>query len=178
MGDDSFLDRREHPMKTAMKCTVTPPVKLASKLVRDVMTEKPVCAESGDSLRDLARLLDENEISGVPVVDDQERLIGVVSRTDLLRRLLEGPVAARSSEDWLDLLTADSVGTFEIDVARLGTIDDVMSIDPVTATTEETVATVAWRLAAARVHRAIVVDPKRRPIGIVTTLDLLKVFPH
>jgi CBS domain-containing protein len=165
-------------MKTAMKCTMTPPVKLASKLVRDVMTEKPVCAESGESLRDLARMLDENEISGVPVVDDQERLIGVVSRTDLLRRLLEGPSEARPSEDWLDLLAADSVNTFEIDVARLGTIDDLMSIDPVTATPEETVATVAWRLAAARVHRAIVVDPKRRPIGIVTTLDLLKVFPH
>jgi len=53
-----------------------------------------------------------------------------------------------------------------------------MSIDPVTATPEETVATVARRLAEARVHRAIVVDPSRRPIGIVTTLDLLKFFPH
>jgi CBS domain-containing protein len=169
-------------MKTAVKLAVKPEVKRAAKRgsshVRDVMTEKPVCVESGDSLRDLARMLDENEISGAPVVDDQDRLVGVVSRTDLLRRLLEGPIEARPGEDWLDLLMADSVGTFEIDVARLGTVDDVMSIDPVTATPEETVATVARRLAAARVHRAIVVDPSRHPIGIVTTLDLLKVFPH
>ena len=169
-------------MKTAVKRAMKPEVKPVAKRgpshVRDVMTDKPICAESGDSLRDLARKLDEYEISGVPVVDDQDRLLGVVSRTDLVHRLLEGPLDARPGEDWLDLLTADSVGTFEIDVARLGTIDDVMSIDPVTATPEETVATVARRLAAARVHRAIVVDPSRRPIGIVTTLDLLKVFPH
>lgn len=169
-------------MKTTAPCALKPETKRAAKHapshVRDVMTEKPACVESGDSLRDLARMLDENEISGAPVVDDQERLVGVVSRTDLLRRLLEGPSEARPSEDWLDLLAADHVGTFEIDVARLGTVDDVMSIDPVTATPEETVATVARRLAAARVHRAIVVDPSRHPIGIVTTLDLLKVFPH
>lgn len=147
----------------------------------DVMTADPVCAASGSSLRDVARLLVEYEISGMPVIDDQERLIGVVSRTDLLRRLIEGPTGARRDEDWLDLLTADSTqgqgGGVDVDAARVGTVDDVMSVDPVTAKAEEKLATVAHRMAEERVHRVIVVDLQRRPVGIATTLDLLRAFP-
>ena len=145
--------------------------------VVDVMTPEPVCASSGDNLRDVARLLDEYEISGLPVIDEQDRLIGVVSRTDLIRRMLEGPPAARHDERWLDLLAADSVSTVEVDVARLGTVDDLMSVDPIVAKAEETLSKVARRMAEERVHRVVVVDVSRRPIGIVTTLDLLKVFP-
>jgi len=145
--------------------------------VGDVMTPEPVCASSGDNLRDVARLLDEYEISGLPVIDEQDRLIGVVSRTDLIRRLLEGAPAARQDERWLDLLVADSVSTVEVDVARLGTVDDLMSVDPIVAKAEETLSKVARRMAEERVHRVVVVDVTRRPIGIVTTLDLLKVFP-
>ena len=145
--------------------------------VGDVMTPEPVCASSGDNLRDVARLLDEYEISGLPVIDEQDRLIGVVSRTDLIRRLLEGAPAARQDEKWLDLLAADSVSTVEVDVARLGTVDDLMSVDPIVAKPEETLSKVARRMADERVHRVVVVDATKRPIGIVTTLDLLKVFP-
>lgn len=153
----------------------------APRHLGDVMTADPVCAASGASLRDVARLLVEYEISGVPVVDDQERLIGVVSRTDLLRRLLEGPNEARHDEDWLDLLTADSAkGTasgIDLDAARIGTVDDVMSVEMVTAKAEEKLTTVAHRMAEERVHRVIVVDPEGHPVGIATTLDLLRHFP-
>ena len=145
--------------------------------VGDVMTPEPVCANAGSSLRDVARLLDEYEISGLPVIDDQDRLIGVISRTDLLRRLLEGPPSARRDEDWLDLLTADSATSVDVDVARLGTVDDLMSIDPIVARREEKLSKVARRLADERVHRVIIVDEDRHPIGILTTLDLLKYFP-
>src|SRR5687768_15069231 len=65
----------------------TPPRAASPRHVGDVMTREPVCATAGDSLRDVARVLDEYEISGVPVIDDQDRLIGVLSRTDLIRRL-------------------------------------------------------------------------------------------
>ncbi len=149
----------------------------ASRHVGDVMTSNPVCATTGSSLRDVARQLDEYEVSGLPVIDDQDRLVGVVSRTDLLRRLLEGPAGARRDEEWLDLLTADSASRVDVDAARLGVVDDVMTVVPVTAKAEENLTTVARRMAEERVHRVVVVDAQRRAIGIVTTLDLLKVFP-
>jgi|SoiMethySBSTD1v2_1073268.scaffolds.fasta_scaffold606689_2 CBS domain-containing protein len=166
----------KRPQAKALKPEPRPP-KAQGHHVRDVMTPDPVCATSGSNLRDVARLLDEYEISGLPVVDDQDRLIGVISRTDLLRRLLEGPPTARRDEDWLDLLTADSATSVDVDVARLGTVDDLMSVDPIIARTEETLARIARRMADERVHRLVVVDENRHPIGILTTLDVLKYFP-
>ena len=50
-------------------------------------------------------------------------------------------------------------------------------LDPVTTGPDASVAEVAHRMATERVHRVVVVDAERRPIGIVTTLDVLKVFP-
>ena len=52
-----------------------------------------------------------------------------------------------------------------------------MSLDPVTAEPDEPVGLVALRMAEEQVHRAIVVDEQRRVIGVVTALDLLKIFP-
>jgi CBS domain-containing protein len=175
--------RTKAPVRFAKLAKMPKSVQLARKLegpcVADVMTRDPVCIETGATLRQTAELLDEHEISGLPVVDDQLRLVGVVSRTDLLRRLLEGPPEARRDEQWLDLLTADSTATLEVDAAKLGLVDDVMSSDPVTALASERLPKVARRMADEKVHRIVVVDPKSsRPVGIVTTLDLLRVFPR
>lgn len=151
--------------------------KLGKPVVEDVMTPDPVFVGTGSTLREVAELLDEHEISGLPVIDDQERLVGVVSRTDLLRRLLEGPAEARHDEEWLDLLTADSASKVDIDAARLGVVDDVMTADPITARPDEKLAIVARRMADEKVHRIVVIDERRKVLGIVTTLDVLGVFP-
>ncbi len=158
--------------------TVPKRTKLGHPTVEDLMTRDPVVVERGSTLGQVAELLDEHEVSGLPVVDDQLRLVGVVSRTDLLRRLLEGPEEARHDELWLDLLTAGSSKKVDIDAARLGFVDDVMSVEPITALADEKLSTVARRMADEKVHRVIVIDGQRRPIGIVTTLDLLAVFPN
>jgi CBS domain-containing protein len=60
---------------------------------------------------------------------------------------------------------------------NLGNVEDFMTPEPVTATTEEPIAAVARRMADERVHRVVVVDKGRHVLGIVTSLDLLKEFP-
>ena len=57
-----------------------------SARVGEVMTNDPVCLSGGETVAEVARLFDANEISGAPVVDGLHRLIGVVSRTDLIHR--------------------------------------------------------------------------------------------
>ena len=66
----------------------------------------------------------------------------------------------------------------DLDIEDLGVVEDFMSDDPVTARPEESVGVVAHRMAEERVHRVVVIDDRDQPIGIVTTLDLLKVFPN
>ena len=53
-------------------------------LAKDIMTREVVTAHESKSVRDLARTLAEHRISGVPVVDDRGKLVGVVTESDLI----------------------------------------------------------------------------------------------
>lgn len=147
--------------------------------VENVMTRNPVCVSLGTTARELAELLEANDISGVPVLDVQERVVGVVSKTDLIHRALEVPLDGGPGSFFAALAEGLSSGTGgDLDPEALGTVDDFMSTDPVTATVDESIGRVARRMAEQGVHRVPVVDDRGRAIGILTTLDLLRVFPE
>jgi CBS domain-containing protein len=143
--------------------------------IKDVMTKNPVTVDPSTTARELARILTDNEISGVPVVNGEERVIGVVSRTDLLQWIVTGGLGV-SPDDWFDRLAAGKPG--ERRPEDMGIVEDFMSTEAVTAGPEEAVSTVAARMAQERIHRVIVVDEKGFLLGIVTSLDLLRVFPE
>jgi CBS domain-containing protein len=139
------------------------------------MTREPVVIAPATTIRELARLLEENEISGMPVVDEEGRLVGVVSKTDLMRRCLDEP------DDRTAAYLVEFAGAEPEDGAPLGpeeliVVEDFMTSDPVTARPDEPVVAIARRMVDARVHRVVVVDPDRVPIGIVTSLDLLRAW--
>ena len=148
----------------------------APKTVKDIMTSNPVCISADTTARELAHVLEANAISGVPVVDVRMRVIGVVSRTDLLHRCVAGPVGSRPGSFFQSL--AEGVDP-DVDFGpeNLGTVEEFMSTDPVTATVDETIPVIAGRMAEQGVHRVIVVDDDDHVVGIVTTLDVLKVYP-
>lgn len=144
---------------------------------RDLMTAEPVCAEPAMPLRAFARLLEDDEISGAPVVDASGRVIAVASRTDVLRHLggLEHDVEAGRAFD--ALLGQDEDGRAAgagFDDGLDVRVEDFMVGDPVTCTLDETVAELSRRMADAGVHRIVVVDDDRQPQGIVTSMDLVK----
>jgi CBS domain-containing protein len=149
----------------------------ANLTAKDVMTAPPITIPASASVGEVATILDENEISGAPVVNDQERPIGVVSRTDLLRLLIEGGPGRRPDRSFLELIAADSPSGLSVDVEEMGTAEEFMTGDPVTVPLDEPLAKIARRMAEERVHRVIVVDQDGRAAGIVTTLDLLAKFP-
>lgn len=149
------------------------PGKLRAK---DVMTRDPICAEEGMGIRDLARLFDEHEISGAPVIDAGGKLVGVVSRTDLMRRCSEG--TAEHPPGYLFELLADEANEdVEVTPEPLIVVQDFMSAEPVTVREEDPLSSVARLMSSHRVHRVVVVNGDREPIGIVTTLDMMRVFP-
>ena len=145
-------------------------------VVKDVMTPDPVRVTRDTTASELARLLDANEISGVPVVDELDRVVAVVSRTDLLHRCVAGPVGSRPGTFFASLAEGLAGGA-DLDPEELGTVEEFMSPDPVTATPDEPLGVVGRRMAKERVHRVIVVDEGQHVLGIVTSLDLLKAFP-
>ncbi|MFE3760221.1 CBS domain-containing protein [Streptomyces sp. NPDC059104] len=129
--------------------------------VADLMSDEVVSVAPGTAFKDVAKLLAQYDISGVPVLDDEDRVVGVVSQTDLLARAVPGP---HSSEQGV---TA---------TAGAPTAGDVMSAPAVTVPAEETVADAARLMTRRGVERLPVVDVEDRLVGIVTRRDLLRMF--
>jgi CBS domain-containing protein len=155
-------------------------VKNSSTLrARDVMTPDPVCVRPETTIRELARVLESNEISGVPVVDETGALIGIVSKTDLIRRCSEGSPGLPPA-CLVEALFERAGDDESVDAVPepLICVQDIMTEHPLVVSLETPVATVAQRMFEGRIHRVIVVDGSRVPIGIISSLDLLGVFPR
>lgn len=136
--------------------------------VKDVMTTKIVRLSPDNSVRQAARIMFDSHVSGLPVVDDEGRLIGLISEGDLIRRTElggGGPLADVT-------LAADDRAHAYIRRSswRVG---DAMTADPVTIDEDAPLA----RVAALMQERGI----KRLPVlrngvlvGIVSRADLLQ----
>lgn len=148
----------------------------ATTLARDIMTRNPVCVRAATTVRELAAMLDDRGVSGAPVVNDSGRLIGVVSRTDLVRRCSAGEPAANRPPAHLLQIVFDPKAQAAAGADTLIVVQDFMNTSPVTAPPTAPVAEVARLMRTHRVHRVVITDEAATPVGIVTTLDVMKVF--
>lgn len=148
-------------------------------LARDIMSDEPVCVPPSASIRELARLFEEHEISGAPVVNAQGRVIGVVSKSDLIRRCSSGHGDIPPSYLFEILSQPRETGAAsEIIPEPLLCVGDLMTESPVTALPDSPLAHLARLLVNKHVHRVIITDVAGHALGIVTSLDLLTHFPE
>ncbi|WDZ78373.1 CBS domain-containing protein [Ensifer adhaerens] len=136
--------------------------------VKDVMTTSVVKLSPDNSVRQAARIMLDNHISGLPVVDDDGRLVGLISEGDLIRRTELGggvPIvdATMGAEDRANAYVRRSSW-------RVG---DAMTTDPLTIDEDASVA----RVAAIMHERGIKRIPVLRNsvlVGIISRADLLQ----
>lgn len=136
--------------------------------VNDVMTTTVVAVKKGASYKEMALLLRKYRVSAFPVVDDDQRVIGIVSEADLLTKEAlnadrGGPITAMLHHKELD--KADGV-----------TAGDLMSGNVVTVKPDDTVEQAARLMYHLQVKRLPVVDAGGYLVGIVSRSDLLAVF--
>lgn len=137
---------------------------------RDVMTS-PVFTVSADTLvSEIAELLLEKRISAVPVVDQNDRVIGLVSEGDLLRRSETGTGRRRSN--WLQLVLDRNVSAADFVKTHGSRASDVMSRDVVTVSPDTDLAEIAALLEQRGIKRVPVVE-NDRILGIVSRANLL-----
>ncbi|MFK0253922.1 HPP family protein [Streptomyces sp. NPDC090445] len=139
--------------------------------VADLMTDEVVCAAPGTAFGHIVQLLEEHGISGLPVLDDEDRVLGVVSRTDLLAHL---PPEARTPGKAGG--APKEAGGAPGEAAGPATAAEVMSVPAVTVRADEPAAGAARLMARCGVDRLPVVDVEDRLVGIVTRRDLLHLF--
>lgn len=138
--------------------------KIGALMVGDV-----VAVDRDTPFKDVARLLGGHRISGLPVVDGDDHVLGVISETDLMLRQARDP----DRHAWRIRRRAPR-GTAARSRAR--TAGGLMSAPAVTVRADTTVPEAAQLMIRRRVQRLPVVDEEDRLVGIVTRRDLLEVF--
>ncbi|MFI9543759.1 CBS domain-containing protein [Streptomyces sp. NPDC052016] len=134
--------------------------------VRDLMSDAVVRVRGGTPFKEIAHLLQEYDITAVPVVDDEDRPVGVVSEADLLHKMWGGQDDAAAARN-VRLRPAKALAT---DAAGL------MTSPAICARADWSVVDAARVMTQHGIKRLLVVDDDQRLIGVVSRSDLLRVF--
>jgi CBS domain-containing protein len=138
---------------------------------RDVMISPVITVTPQTSVRDVAQLFLERRISGAPVLNDDGKLVGVVSEGDLLHRSEAGTERRRSW--WLGLLTQKETLAGDYIREHGHSVADVMSHRVITASPETSVREIARLLEQNRIKRVPIVEGGEL-VGIVSRANLIQ----
>jgi len=138
------------------------------------MTARVVAVRKDAAFKDIVALLTEHRVSAFPVLDDGEKVIGVVSEADLLSK--EALIAAIGAQVGRLGRVAGSPYHDEFAKAAAVTAADLMTKPPVVVTPDEPVTSAARLMYHARVKRLPVVGEKGQLVGIISRADALSVY--
>jgi CBS domain-containing protein len=137
----------------------------------EVMTTKVVTVGENASVAEVAKLLAERGISAVPVVDKENRVIGMVSEGDLLHRTETGTEKCRSW--WLEMMASTNQLAGDYIKSHSANVKDVMTRDVISVSDTTPLADIAILLEANRIKRVPVVRDGKL-VGIVSRANLVR----
>jgi len=147
-------------------------------LVADVMTRDVETVRLDDDVHTLEKLMLRKKVHGVPVVNDEGKLVGVVSQTDLLAWHFETGVDGASFYGDPDLLIPGiDHRTIKVDDIRTARVEEVMSPLVYCIGPDRPLAEAAAMMIRKWIHRLVVVDEQHHVLGIISAIDLLHSFP-
>ena len=138
--------------------------------VREIMTTTVITVKKETDLHEAARLLSDYKISGMPVVDNENRVVGVVSEADILT--LAGMNKGHTFKDILRNIIGEPVPARVVG----NRVQDVMSMPALTTSADEDIRNAAIILDERRIKRLPVVDNQGKLIGIISRGDIVRVI--
>jgi CBS domain-containing protein len=138
---------------------------------RDVMVSPVISVKLSSSVREVAQTLLKHRISAVPVVDDQGKLVGIVSEGDLLYRVEAG--TQRRHSWWLSGLIGNEALASEYIKAHSRNVADVMTTNVITAAPDTPLHQIAALLEKNSIKRVPIVE-KGQLVAIVSRANLIQ----
>ena len=123
--------------------------------VVDLMTTEVIAVSRDTGLREAARPMFRNRVSGLPIIEPDGTLIGIITEADFLRLEVERQEGARD---------------------QAVTVGEVMSIGVVTVRPEMEIYEAAKIMAVQEVKRLPVVDDDNRLLGVISRADIVSIF--
>ena len=143
-------------------------IRIASAVpVKDIMTRDVVTVTKDADIHEVSSLLAERGISGMPVVDDQHVVIGVITEADVLS--MSGVKRGHTIREIIGHLLGEPLPGQDN-----GTVRDFMSVPPITVHPDANVRGAAAILDKRRIKRLPVVDEGGRLLGIISRADIVK----
>ena len=135
----------------------------------DIMTRDVVFVTRETPLKEVARIIAENGVSGLPVVDDERRVVGIISEKDFL--------ALMGTSRWVSFMEViaeclNGKGCPAVSVKKK-TAEDLMTRPAITASEDDTAFGISEILSSRGINRIPITDARQRLVGIVTRADLI-----
>ncbi len=142
---------------------------------REIMNKEIIKVSREENVKVLVDLLLEKKISGVPVVDEENRVVGIVSESDLIypEKSLHIPAFVRILDG---IIFLESLKDFEKELKKMVAykVEDVMVKDVITVKEDTDTEEIVNILLKKRINRVPVVDEDNKLIGMITRSDILK----
>jgi CBS-domain-containing membrane protein len=136
--------------------------------VKDVMTADVICIKKDADIHEAARILSENRISGLPVVDEEKHLIGIVTEADILYS-----AGMKKSHNFRDILR-HVLGEPHPKIRNGSKVEEIMTTKVITTTPDRDIKEVARILDENMIKRLPVVDENNKLIGIISRANIVR----
>jgi CBS-domain-containing membrane protein len=144
---------------------------------KDIMTKDVITVKPEATVEELARLLMNNKVSGVPVINDNKKLIGIVTENDLItqNKRLHIPTVIRLFDAFILL----GSGRMEEEIRKMAatTVDEICTKKVVSITEESTLDEIATIMAEQHVHLLPVLR-ESMVVGIVGKADMVRAMAY
>ena len=135
--------------------------------VREVMTKNVIYISKDANVHEAARILSENRISGLPVVDEEKNLIGIVTEADILYS-----TGMKKSPTFKDVLK-HILGEPHPKIRNGSIVEEIMTTQVISTSPDSDIKEVARILDEKRIKRLPVVDENNKLIGIISRANIV-----
>ena len=145
------------------------------KRAKDIMTTDVIVANKNDIIANVANLLIKEKIGGLPVVDEENKVVGIISETDIMKK--ESHVDSPRMLNFIQgIIFLDDMKKFEDEMRAIAAykVEDLMSIDIITVNENDTFDYVANVMINKSINRVPVVDENNFLKGIICRYDIIK----
>ena len=145
----------------------------------DIMSRKIITVSSKTPFNELIETLVEHKIGGVPVVNEDKELIGIVSKSDIVTHTLEKELkkVLKKVVDVVFETKEDKAGIKKLPKRLSRSVGNIMTHNVITASPDTQISDIADLMLKNKIHRIIITENKK-VVGIVTALDILELFPE
>ncbi|MFZ5945471.1 MAG: CBS domain-containing protein [Bacillota bacterium] len=141
---------------------------------KEIMTKDVITIKAGQTVDQAARLLSENRISGLPVVDQENRVIGIISEGDLVfqQKKITPPVVIAFLDGILQLGQQEFYN--ELKKIAAYKVEDIMTSTVTFVAPETGIDDIATLMINNEINRVPVLDENKKLLGIITRHDIIK----